>query len=384
MTMSRTNLRSFFVFAPFAASLAAQSLTISEGNLAFTTGAPAMTSHAPPTADLRSDALATDHAFQHGWYYRVAGDTREFALRDIGPTSGGVTAFLTHADRDFADVDNRGLFRAAWDLDGYATGPASGVVTSRLTVLNTSATNLTIDLFAYTDLDIAGTHANDTATGNGVRHVVSDWTGVQIELVGVGADRSDVLVHPGVLDLLTDTDIDDLGNNQPPFTGDYTGAFQWSAQTLPPGGQRSFTLILAVDTPATAVPEVEAYGRGSHTGCEIYTDTLPLQDHSGLRQIGIHLTGGVPFALVGLLSSTQALPGVPFAGLELWVESQSGPVQFSIGTLNGSGYTQYVFPIPASPYLTGFPIYHQYFYADPGVPAGASHSGALLTRLGRL
>jgi len=367
-----------------SAALSAQALTIADGNMSFTTGVLAAVSHSPPTADLRSDPLAVDHAFEHGWFYRVAGDARELSLRNIGPVTGGVTPFLTHADRDFGDVDSRGLLRANIDFDTYDAGPTSGVITSRLTMVNISLAPVTLDLFCYNDLDIGNTFADDVVTGNGTTHVVTDWTGVRIEIRAPGADHSDVLAYPAVRNALTNVLVDNLSDSLPPFSGDYTGAFQWSNRTLQPGEQRSWTVIFAVDTAANRVPIVAAYGSGSHLAPEIYTDTLPLQDNSSLRQFGVHLKGALPNAPVGLASNTSSAPGVPFLSVVLWVDPNP-PIQFPIGMTTASGESGWVFVVPSSPYLTGFPIYHQWFYADNSTPNGvAGYTGGLMTEIGRL
>jgi len=49
-------------------------------------------------------------------------------------------------------------------------------------------------------------------------------------------------------------------------------------------------------------------------------------------------------------------------------------MQFPIGLTNALGEALYVFTIPASPYLTGYPIYYQYFYAANNAPNGVGQS----------
>ncbi len=366
------------------APLAAQNLTIGEGNTSFTTTPASSTLFTPRTFDLRGDALATDHGYEHWWYYRVAGDARELPLRAVGGMTGAVAPFGTHLDRDFANLENAGRLRAWLDADVYAAGPSSGVVVSRTTFQNLGVAPLVLDVFAYTDLDVAGSSGNDTVTGSLTSHVVTDLTGVTIEVRGLAADRSEVGVYPSVRTKLADALVDDLANVLPPFTGDYTGAFQWQARTLQPGESRTFTVVFAIETTATRVPVVEHYGHGSTTQATIDTDTLPLQDNSQLRQIGIHLRGAPPNAMCGLLTSTFGAAGLPFLGFDMFVDP-SPPAQFPAATTTANGEMTYVFPIPPSPYLTGYPLYHQFFFVDPTAPNGVGGStGGLLTRLGRL
>ena len=75
-----------------SAALSAQSLTMTEANMVVATGS-VPGSNAAATFDLRADAIAADHGFQHWWFYRLAGDTQEFALK--GPATGGVPPHLT-------------------------------------------------------------------------------------------------------------------------------------------------------------------------------------------------------------------------------------------------------------------------------------------------
>lgn len=351
--------------------------------MAVTTGSvPAGNSAA--SFDLRADAIAADHGFEHWWFYRLAGDTQEFSLKNSGPVTGGVPPHLTHADRDFGDVDSRGLLRANVDMDIYSAGPASGVLTSRVTFTNLSAVPQTLDLFCYTDLDVAGSSGNDSATGDGQHHVVTDLSGVRIDIRAAGADHSQVGAYPTVRNVLTDAVLNDLNDTLPPFAGDYTGAFQWQARTLQPGEQKSWTVVFAIDTAANRVPEVEHYGNGSSLQPEIFTDTLPLQDNAHIRQMGIYLKNALPNAPFGLLSNTTAAPGIPFLNMTLWVDP-SPPMQFPIGVTTATGDALFVFIIPPSPYLTGFPIYHQYFYADNNAANGVGQwTSAIMTKVGRL
>lgn len=368
----------------FGAALSAQAFTMTEGNFRVGNGAPQTSSHSPCTFTLRADALNVNHGFEHWWYYRIAGDNRESSLRAIGPTGGGLAPFQTHGDRDFGDVDLRGQLRANVDFDIYATGPASGVFTSRLTVTNLSAAPLTLDLFAYTDLDINSTPSDDDCTGTADTHVVTDRTGVRVEIRGIGSDASEVGAYPSVRNKLTNTSVDNLANLLPPFTGDYTGAFQWSNRTLQPREEMSITVVFAVDTAASRVPEVAHYGAGSNLAAQISTDTLPLQDNSGLRFLGVHLDGAAPSAPVGLLTSVASASALPFAGMTLWVDPVP-PAQFPIGTTNPAGRASYVFTIPNGPYFTGLPFYHQYFWLDPLAANGFSdYTAGLKTKIGRL
>jgi hypothetical protein len=370
--------------ALFTATLSAQ-LTISDGNMNAVLGALSATSHNPPALALRADALATNHGFEHWWYYRLAGDPREFSLRSIGPIGGGVTPTNDHADRDFGNVDNRNLLKTSIDFDVYDAGPASGVVVSRLTVMNSSKAPVTIDLFCYTDLDVAATSGNDNCTGNPGAHFVTDISGVRIEVRALGSDRSAVAAFPLLRNLLTNTVVDNLPLLPPPFTGDYTGAFQWQNRTLQPFQQRTFQVLLAVDTAATVAPIIEHYGAGNGSAFEIHTTTLPLQDNSQPRPLAVMMKNALPNAEYRIGTAMAPWTPLPFiAGIDLWIDPFLLIGIFG-GFTNGSGEAQVAFVIPPSPYLAGVSVVHQAFYVNAAAPNGFAYfTPGMSTRVGKL
>ena len=367
--------------AAISAALPAQ-FSISDGNTFYQTGVLSTSAETPRRMDLRTDALAFNHGYEQWWHFRVGGDTREFALKNVGPVSEGVTTGNTHIDRDFEDVDGRGLLKARIDVDCYDAGPSSGVVMNRLTLVNLTAAPITVDLFHYVDLDLTATAGDDQVSGSIGSHRVTDLSGISVEIRAQGADASEVAAYPALRNLLTDTAVDNLTSPSFPFSGDYTGMFQWSARTLQPGEWRTFTVLFAADTVATCPPSVESYGAGSSPTPEIFTDTVPVQEIGGLRSIDVKLKNAVPNAPVGLLSNYFSAPGIAFLGVLIWVDALNGMPQFPIGVTSVTGEAFYTYYVPPSPYLCGFPLYHQYFYLDPMEPV-AAFTGGLLTQVGK-
>jgi hypothetical protein len=266
-------------------------------------------------------------------------------------------------------------------------GPASGVLISRLTVMNISAAPVTADLFCYTDLDIADSVGNDAATGTGSSHLVTDPTGVRIEVRALGNDRSDIGAFPLIRNLLTNAVVNNLGNVLPPFAGDYTGAFQWQNRTFQPFEQRTFTVVIAVDTAAAQPPIVEHYGRGNGSLGEIHTQTVPLQDNSQVRVFSVAMKNALPntiYRTVISFAPYNATPLIP--GLEFWVDPFQVIGVWGFGGLTSpSGTTTEFFSIPPSPYLTGFQVYVQSFYVDGSAPNGYAYfTPALMLRIGKL
>jgi len=379
----RTILVSPIILAAVAAALPAQ-LTITDGNMSATTDALSATSQSPRSFDLLADALAVNHAYEHWWYYRVAGDTSESALRLVGTVNEGVVG-TTHIDRDFADVDSRGLLRMSLDMDTYSTGPASGVVISRLNVMNISNAPVTFDIFAYTDLDVTGSSGNDSVTGNGSSHVVTDPSGVRIEVRALGNDKSEVGAYPTIRNKLINAVVDDLSDALPPFAGDYTGAFQWQSRTLAPFAQTSFQVLLAVDTAAFAAPVVEYYGVGNGSNGEIQTDALPLQDNANIRQFSLQLVHALPFTEFRIGTSVAPINAFPIVpGIDMWVDPGL-MIGLWGGFTDANGFAQESFLIPTSPYLTGFTAYTQGFYVDGAAPNGfVFYTTGLATQIGKL
>jgi hypothetical protein len=378
-------LRTLVALAGIAVAMPAQS-TIYDGNMNAVFGALSATSQMPRSLQLRSDALAIDHGFQAGWYYRVAGDTREFSLRNIGGVAEALAGF-EHLDRDFADVDARGLLEASIDCDVYDNGPASGVVVTRLTLMNRSNAPVVVDAFHYQDLDIAATFGDDVCTGNGSAHVVTDGSGVQIEVRAVGNDRSAVGAFPTVRDLLTNPTFDDLPNTLPPFNGDYSGAFQWQNRTLQPFEQRTFTVFFIADTAGASLPLNEHYGAGSSTTLEIHTHTVAVQDNTAIRGFLVQMKGALPN--VQHLFLAGAIPSFPFPyipGIDLWIDPASTLGTFGHGVLTSStGEAVQLYLIPPSPYLAGINVFFQGFAEDAAAANGfANWTPGLRIRVGKI
>jgi hypothetical protein len=372
--------------AAAATSLPAQNLTIGDGNMVFTTVAPSASSTLPCAANLIGDAMGTDHAFEHWWYFRVSGDASEMPLRLVGTVVRSVAPSGTHLDSDFDDIESRGLFRARLDGDVYSAGPASGVVISRLSLLNISGAPQTVSVFAYLDLDVAGTFGDDYAVGDDQHQVVTDASGVRIEFRARGSDFGDLGVYPSLRNQLSNGSITALSGAHSPILGaDYTGAFEWRDRVVQPGEWVTFTTLIAVDTAANFPPITEQYGSASGHGVEICTDGIALQNNAAPRAIDVHLMGATPNSFAGLLSSIAPASGIPFLGVVLWADPFT-EFQFPISMTDSSGELAFHFPIPPTgSYLTGYPVYHQFFVSNPLAPGGvADWTGGLKTIVGKL
>jgi hypothetical protein len=197
--------------------------------------------------------LAQDHVFEEGWWYRVQGDAAEkFFPPPTTQTYAGAVATLT-----WANVDGRG-FSAEKRVTVTNAGGPSGSVRLDLTLTNNNAADLPIDVFHALDLDLAGTAGGDAAVLLAPNGHIRVTDGVQQgEYRGLGA--SAFLVRPfgdpaDVPGELSDAGVDDFDNSGLPFAaGDITMGFQWATTAIPPGGQRTCSVVMAVNTAAVPV-----------------------------------------------------------------------------------------------------------------------------------
>lgn len=210
-------------------------------------------------------AAAGDQLYESWWFFRLQGDGQEFAFgtpnfEDYSLHGGSVGRL------DWLDPSGNGDFSARLGFEVRETGPNQGVVFQNLQITNTGLTDLTIDIFHYTDLDLGGSFGDDQATlvsnASAIEMTLSDPTSTA-PLVGYGADHYQVTTWRSLLNDLTDRNVDDLDDTGAPFAvgsgADFTGAFQWT-RTIGVGSTNDFLVQFGSDTapvdPSTSlVPE---------------------------------------------------------------------------------------------------------------------------------
>lgn len=204
-----------------------------------------------PTGNFTGVSATTtqDHLFETGWFFRVAGDTREFP---IGAPSTQNYAAAT-STLNWTDVAARGLFSAQEVSTVTNFSGPSGRIEMTLTITNLSAsTPLVIDIFHMLDFDLQPTAGNDSATQIGTTRMgLTDPGGATAEYVGINATA--YMVRPfGGTDLgavLDDTAVTNLDNSGLPFgPADFTSAMQWANRTIAPSGSASFVAQFSVNT----------------------------------------------------------------------------------------------------------------------------------------
>ena len=232
--------------------------TITAGNMVFTTGdsPTSNTATAGPSANLRSTGPAgTNHMFEMWWWYRLAGDNREFNL-------GNAATSVTIGSSILRMTFNQPNFSAVLQYQVVSTGVDSGFLRSTLSITNTSGAAISLSLFNYTDLDVNNTAAGDSAVqlAPNFMRVSDPATTYTLAFSGVGADAYQVGSWPSIRNLLTNNVVDNLNNTGLPFgPGDYTAAFQFGAPspTGAPGGiviEPGFTSSVIATVSITNVP----------------------------------------------------------------------------------------------------------------------------------
>lgn len=390
-------------------ALPAQGGTIRSGNVDYVvTDVPDTTSSQNGTcvftARRQQDVAVAIH---HWWYYRVAGDGREFPL-NTGDTNGdgsntqGYTENYTGdlATLLWSDVDERGLFSARLQYRAISTGPRNGLVMSRLTLTNTSANPVTLDVFAHSQWDLCTNndpHMDVTGSQNNTRlnflpdPALCTFTNMWAQWVGVGSDRYEIAHrdHNNLLFRLCDGNLTNLTNTALPWHRDdhQTCGFQWTSRTIQSGQSMNFVTLLANnEIPCELAATATNYGAGS-TGSN-----------------GVPLLIGVNPPIIGIVQSTgqdnqpklRVINGLQNGAASLSagfgrtnivlgnVTLLTSPVASIPLALDGTGAAEAVLAIPANPALCGALVDFQALILDPGVVGlfPVSHSDGLEWRLG--
>ena len=154
--------------------------------------------------------------FKTAWAYRLDNDPQEYILNKGAPNQPIFSSNGNVGSAIWPDVDGRGQISIAIVYTAHSTGPQTGQVTARATVINISQT------------------AQQFAAG------ADRWE--------VGS-YNNVPANSGNIDLynqLEDASITKLRNDTAPFGPfDVRSAFQWQDKVLAPGASRTFTIALA-------------------------------------------------------------------------------------------------------------------------------------------
>lgn len=230
--------------------------TISAGDVQFVRTPSSF--DATPAADFigLTSNLLRDHLYEHGWWFRVIGDSAETRLGvpDSEIYAGNVSTITWN------DVAGRGLFSAeeysaVWDPGSVGVGDG-GYLMSSLTVTNLSPGPLTMNVFHLADIDLDGAPLDSAALveypfliqvsdpGGNFAHYVpgpQNW------------NQTHYLVRPfgvtSVREMLNDGNLTDFDDTGLPFAaGDIGIGLQRRTFTTPPGYTSNVIFTLAVDS----------------------------------------------------------------------------------------------------------------------------------------
>lgn len=202
-----------------------------------------------------STTVVNDVLFQNWWWYRSAGDTREFALSN--QVSGqlnlaGNSATLRYDEPIGGSATNRLVFELTYTLNQIS--PTQAAVTINWSILNNSTSDQPVSFFAYADSDLGtgfpgGSASDDNGTyvpGSGFNtyrndNSVTDTTNFFTMSADlrvnngwqIGAFSGADAVSPR--GALTNAAVSNLANADTiAGAGDNAGAFQWDL-TIPAG-----------------------------------------------------------------------------------------------------------------------------------------------------
>lgn len=195
-----------------------------------------------------SDGVAGDLMFESGWLYRVPADTEE----NVFPAPDSESFAVDQVLLSWSDVDSRGLFSAELLIEINQPVAQSAVLTSTMVITNITAIDGDFDVFKYADLDVGGTFANDVAALIISPDYIEIIDGTDFaEFRGGGANNYHVSPFSALRTLLIDVNVNNFSNSGLPMVaGDFTGAYQWATQTIPPNGTYHLQTITAFKTTA--------------------------------------------------------------------------------------------------------------------------------------
>ena len=229
--------------------------TITDGNATFSLSGP---NARTPLADFRPEGgTTTDYLFQNWWFYRLKGANQE----ELIPWLPMLESYKGNTARLFSS-GIAAAFRADLVItlkDSAVAGQAE--IVEKMTIENNTSQPLSLSLFNYADIDVAGTSGNDRAVLRkpGRIRITDGTTADFAEFVAAAPTAFQVTSHPTLIDALEDMAVTNLNNTGLPFgPGDWTGAFQWDLN-IPVDGKVTVVEGLVVNM-ASSVPEPGTLG----------------------------------------------------------------------------------------------------------------------------
>ena len=237
-----------------AANAQLSSFVLNDGNFRYSessiTGASVRTGTGGGSANfgLASGAGSTvtgDYLFQNWWWYRSAGDAREFALSNQSSgiqISPNTVAVIYDEPIGGASTAPGLRFSLTYTLNQISATQAA--VTINWNIENRTQETQAVSFFSYSDSDIGSSASDDAGSyvaGGGLNYHRNDnSTTDAASFFTVAADLrlNDAWQAGNGFSTarfgLTDADVDNLANTISPFVGDWAGALQWDL-SIPAG-----------------------------------------------------------------------------------------------------------------------------------------------------
>lgn len=178
-----------------------------------------------------------EQIFDQSFWFRRAGDAREFRVNDVNLSLDGVFTQDTNPFRDTDDdafgqlySDGAGLqIETIFTLRGGNNGSGRADLGEQIILRNTSNTAISLSFFQFVDFDLGGDFADDSAqiiNGNTVQQSDNDFF-VSETVVSPAPTLFQVSNQFDIASALSDSDIDNLDGSATFGPGDAGWAFQW-------------------------------------------------------------------------------------------------------------------------------------------------------------
>jgi hypothetical protein len=353
-----------------AGAVSAQ-VTITDGNVVYTQGnpSPLQTEAAIVSADFRQNGPSSpNHTHQHWWFYRVAGDTREYPFRDDGSWSRFSTP--TEITNMWTNVDGRG-FLAGMRSAVFSTGPTSGYVTNRMAIDNISPTPISIEVFCYADLNVCGATVNTgTLTPGAHTGLASSACGSLVDFRGVVPVHHEGSAVGPLKASLLDTSLTTLADNAGPFgPADYCAAFQWTLN-LQPGGAATCTTWITADYELSVLPSYSTFGTEGPGTNNVYPRIRRVGNgvqRNTQSSVRFELSQALPNSS-GLFLLSLGRGAFVLAGIDIHVDLGLATSALVLTDPIGGAFQNVT--IPFRPNFTGVPLVTQFVVLDSGAPNG--------------